>query len=294
MTDLLLLWEWEHDLPFVQRVLAEAEAAGVRAAAVGPAEVAHHLHDLSMSPEFPAVVVDRASDALPEAAALCLLARGHGSLVVNDPERTVAAADKARMHLALMSVGLQVPWTILLPPCANGEPVDLDHLHHVGQPFVLKPAHGGGGVGVVREAWTHEDIQTARAQDAEDGYLLQERIDPLDLDGTPAWFRVLYCLGDVHPCFWHPDTFRYRQLTDDEKRTDWGREIDRVTTLTAHVSGMTMFSTELALTASGRLVVVDYVNDMCDLRRASVTPDGVPDSMVDAMAARLVARAARG
>jgi len=39
------------------------------------------------------------------------------------------------------------------------------------------------------------------------------------------------------------------------------------------------FSTEIALAKDGRYVVVDYVNDPCDMRPQSKHFDGVPDTI---------------
>lgn len=43
---------------------------------------------------------------------------------------------------------------------------------------------------------------------------------------------------------------------------------------------MDYFSSEIALTKKNRFVLIDYVNDQCDMRLKSIHPDGVPDSIV--------------
>jgi hypothetical protein len=53
-----------------------------------------------------------------------------------------------------------------------------------------------------------------------------------------------------------------------------------------------LFSTEVALTAMGLFVIVDYVNDQIDLRPESTTFDGVPDKIVWSIAERLALLAA--
>jgi hypothetical protein len=292
----LVLWEWPHDRPFLRHLLHCARAVGVHVEPVGPAAVAACLRRLSRpGAVLPRLVLDRASDVLPEAAALVVLLRRRGVIVVNDPDRTTAAADKAHMHLALMAHGVHVPWTLVLPPLAEGQAVALDGLHgllqglhHVGTPFVVKPAHGGGGEGVVTDATTHDDIAAARAQWVEDSYLVQERIVPREVGGQVAWFRVLHCLGAVFPCFWHPQTSHYVPLSAEQEASEWGSELQRVTGLIARASGMALFSTEIALTGDGKLVAVDYVNDMLDLRPQSGAVGGVPDAIVAAIADRLV------
>jgi hypothetical protein len=51
----------------------------------------------------------------------------------------------------------------------------------------------------------------------------------------------------------------------------------------ASACGLRFFSTELVITADDRIVAVDYVNEMCDLRLQSVTRNGVPDAVVQAI-----------
>jgi hypothetical protein len=60
--------------------------------------------------------------------------------------------------------------------------------------------------------------------------------------------------------------------------------------ITKHIAGiceLSVFSTEIAFTAEGLFVVVDYVNDQIDLRLQSKAVDGVPDAIVRTIAADL-------
>ena len=54
------------------------------------------------------------------------------------------------------------------------------------------------------------------------------------------------------------------------------------------VCGLDFFSTEIVYTPKDRFVVVDYVNEICDMRPQSRHRDGVPDSIVQEVAERLV------
>jgi hypothetical protein len=56
----------------------------------------------------------------------------------------------------------------------------------------------------------------------------------------------------------------------------------------AQICGLHLFSTEIAMTEEGNFLAVDYVNDPVDLRLQSKAADGVPDSYVESLAARLV------
>ena len=46
------------------------------------------------------------------------------------------------------------------------------------------------------------------------------------------------------------------------------------------VCSLDFFSSEIALTEENTFVVVDYVNEVCDMRLQSKHKDGVPDDVV--------------
>ena len=46
------------------------------------------------------------------------------------------------------------------------------------------------------------------------------------------------------------------------------------------ITDLDFFSTEIALTNKNKFVVIDYVNDQCDMRLKSLHEDGVPDEIV--------------
>jgi hypothetical protein len=138
------------------------------------------------------------------------------------------------------------------------------------------------------EISTLEQIQSARKLFPEQQYLLQEHVTPKVLDGLPAWFRVIYCLGEIFINYWDTTTHVYTPLTP-EAETGLGLwTLPNVTRRIAGLCQLDLFSTEICLTEEERLVVVDYVNDPIDLRLQSKAKDGVPDFMVEQVAARIV------
>ena len=54
------------------------------------------------------------------------------------------------------------------------------------------------------------------------------------------------------------------------------------------ICGLDFFSTEVVFTPAHVFIVVDYVNEMCDMRLKSRYDDGVPDRVVKAIAEELV------
>ena len=58
----------------------------------------------------------------------------------------------------------------------------------------------------------------------------------------------------------------------------------------ADIYGLGLFSTEIAVEKWRRFVVVDYINDQCDMRKKSKFVDAVCDEIVDAVVSELVTR----
>jgi len=62
----------------------------------------------------------------------------------------------------------------------------------------------------------------------------------------------------------------------------------------AAITRMAWFSTEIAIdkkNGSMRFIAIDYVNDQCDMSTLSETTSGVPDSIVEFTASRIVTAA---
>jgi hypothetical protein len=135
-------------------------------------------------------------------------------------------------------------------------------------------------------------VLVARREFPADYYLLQAQVTPVALDGRPAWFRVLYCDGHVYPCWWNPATHLYRPVSATAEQLYRLTPLREATAAIAASCSLELFSTEIALVGDGRFAVVDYVNDPIDLRLQSRTAQGVPDTLVHAVAENLVTLAA--
>jgi len=152
---------------------------------------------------------------------------------------------------------------------------------------VIKPAHGGGGKGVVLHASTWDQVLAARQEYPSDEYLVQAQISPAVLDGRPAWFRIIFCAGKIFPCWWHPCTHVYTPLTDSERERFGLQPLESIARVMARLSQLELFSTEIAFTPSGCFYVIDYINDPVDLRLQSKAAEGVPDGIVEDIACRI-------
>lgn len=289
---LCLAWNWPPDADFVALLDAACRARSLSFLQATPANLEELVQALTESRVAFRVFLDRASDNDARFDPLVCWAAEHAAYCINPHEDARRTWDKAAMHTALINAGLHTPYTIIVPPYEKHPllpPVDLSPL---GACFTIKPAHGGGGEGVVVEATSWEQVLCARQEHPADRYLLQAHIAPTVLDGRPAWFRILYCTGQVYPCWWDTRTHVYTPVSSDEEHRYGLAPLREIAATIARISRLDLFSTEVARTPEGLYVVVDYVNDQIDLRLQSRTPDGVPDAIAHDIAARLADLAA--
>jgi hypothetical protein len=285
--DLCLAWNWEYDADFAAVLEAACSARGLLLWQVTPDNLAAALEKLAAAGSAFSALLDRASEADPNFFPLVEWAISHNIFEINAHKRAVHAVNKASLHLEFITAGIHTPHTIILPPHSRQPDVSPLDLSPLGERFIVKPAHGGGGEGVVLEVSTFSQVLTARQAHPQDYYLLQAHITPVHLAGRAAWFRVLYCGGKIYPFWWDTTTHVYALVEEEEQRY-FGLEPVASTTLNiAQLCGLELFSTEIALTAAGLFVVVDYVNNPIDLRLKSAARDGVPDEVVRDIAARL-------
>jgi hypothetical protein len=285
--DLCLAWNWEYDADFVGLVEAACGRRGLTCLSVAPANLGEILARLGSREIAFRTFFDRASDADPAFQPLADRARGRGIFRINPQELCQWTDDKATMHLEFISRGIHAPYTILLSPFEESPALLGIDLTPLGGRFAIKPARGGGGEGVIVEALSMDQVHAARQQFPAEKYLLQAHVQPRLLDGRPAWFRVLYCSGTVHPCWWNTATHVYAPVTDEEAARFGLQALWEIGGRIAKVCRLDLFSSEIALSEQDLFLVADYVNNPIDLRLQSKAADGVPDAIVQAIAERL-------
>ena len=286
--DLCIAWNWPYDADFVNILEQECQKQGITVVRITPENLDTAYQALLAGELNFRTFVNRAADTDPAFLKIVDWARANGAFRINPHERETYTADKATMHLELIANGLHTPHSIILSPFTEQPelPADLD-LSPLGPVFAIKPANGGGGEGVIVEATSAEQVAQARQQFPHDKYLLQAYIAPAEIDGQPAWFRVIYCLGEIYASWWPPKTHIFRPVQPDEVVALRLGELYDMAVRIASVSRLHLFSTEIALTPDGQFLAVDYVNDQIDLRLQSQAPDGVPDAIVQDICRRL-------
>ena len=285
--DLCLSWYWEYDSDFVRMVESACASRGITLWQVTPKTLLGTIRSLQTHDLEHAVLFDRANDDM-RFNPIRKWAQDHGVYYINPPKTAFQAEQKADFHYSLIDNGIHVPMTIVLPSFLEHqllEPVDLSAL---GAPFVAKPSYAGGGAGVALDLTTWDQVLQARIEVPDQCYLLQSRVPTVKINGRETWFRVYYCAGKIHPCWWETDTHVTSPVTAyEEARLGLG-QLREITGKIARLSGLDIFSTEIALTPEGKFVAVDYINDSIDLRAQSRAADGVPDTVLQFIADALV------
>ena len=285
--DLCLSWYWQYDDDFARYIEAACSARGLSLLQITPRNIIDSITEIYSYQAGFRTLLDRASDDL-RFEPIRRFAKANRLRRINPLEVSHWAEDKATMHLELIQAGIDTPYTILIAPFVDQPILPALDLAPLGERFVLKPAVGGGGEGVMLNASTLDDIRCTRLQFPAQKYLAQAYIQPRLLSGRTAWFRCFYVAGSCIPCWWNPSTHVYAVLTPDEEKLFELERLCEVTEHIARVCKLDWFSTEIALTNEGKLVVVDYVNDGIDTRLQSRAVDGVPDEVMKKITEGLV------
>jgi hypothetical protein len=286
--DLCFAWNWEYDADFVGMLAAACQSRGLSLLQITPENVAEISGALTRDQIACRVFWDRASEDDVRFIPIVRWAADHCAYRINPVEKARLTWDKCKMHSALISLGLHTPYTIILPSYKEQPELPSVDLEALGERFIIKPAHGGGGEGVVAEATSLSQVQGARQEYPGDRYLLQTYVTPIQLGSQAAWFRVFYSTGQIYICWWDTDTHVHTPVAPAEETSHNLSPLRNITTTIAQFCSLDLFSTEIALTPDGLFVVVDYVNDQIDLRLQSKAVDGVPDDLALDIAENIV------
>ncbi|MBI2932025.1 MAG: hypothetical protein HYY16_10280 [Planctomycetes bacterium] len=299
---LAVAWTWDGDEAFIRRLRAQCAKAALSFLEVTRQNLGDVLRQARDQELRVDCFLDRASDEDSVFLGLNRMLRNPGTIHVNELSRSAWAADKATMHLELLARGVNLPYSVIV----EREELDAARLDGLDRPFVVKPAMGGGGLGVLLNATGPGDIQAARVRFGHEKLLIQQRVTPRILGGRRAWFRAFHVFGEIQPCWWDDQTHRYERMAPEEEQRWNLHPLRPIARRIADVCRLDFFSSEIALSdeaaspALGRgrrrleqdlFVVIDYVNDPCDLRPQSQHADGVPDCIVDQVVTGLVERA---
>jgi hypothetical protein len=281
--DLGLAYVWEYDDDFVyltEEILQGMGLTTFRISSHNVNEVSEMLVQRKISFNF---YLDRAWDVDHRYEEIGKMLQRRKTVIFNQYKKVLHAIDKASMHLEFITAGLDVPHSIIIPPHSEEQHIyiSVDDLALLGRPFIIKPCNTtGGGVGVVTGAESLKEILEERITNTDDKYILQEKIYPVRLNGKRGWFRCFWAFGKVILTWWDDQTHLYSELNLDDITRFGLKKLISITRKIALITELDFFSTEIVLTEEAKFVVIDYVNDQCDMRIKSKHWDGVPDNVV--------------
>lgn len=281
--DLAISYVWEYDEDFVNLLESHLHSFGISTYLVkehNVIEVTKKIIDRKLYFNF---YFDRAWDVDDRFGNLGKILARRKCHIFNPYKNVLHAIDKASMHLEFITSGLNVPYSIIIPPFNEEQEVyiSVDDLAKLGRPFIIKPCNTtGGGLGVVTGAETLKEVLAERMNLNDDKYLIQEKIHPKIINGRRAWFRSFYAWGKVIPCWWDDSTHLYDDITEFDHQFFNYKKLIQITKIIANLTKLDFFSTEIVITEDKRFIVIDYVNDQCDLRFKSLHHDGVPDAAI--------------
>jgi hypothetical protein len=293
--DLAVAWNWEFDREFVSKINDTCIACGLKPYLINPFNLEETLKLLKDGQIKFCYFFDRASDTDYRFFDLVQLLQQKEVLFVNHPDRIKWIDDKVLIHMEFIFNDIVVPQTFIYYP-TDERRVILNKIKHIGVPFVVKPAHSveTGGAGVLLNACSLEDVCQWHSRYKNFIFLLQKQITPCLMDNRPAWFRVFFILNKIIPCWWNPSTHTYEMVTEKETATFRLLPLYKVVEKISKIYKLGFFSTEIAVEKGRHFVVVDYINDQCDMRKKSGFSDGICDAVVDGIAGRLVEKISKG
>ena len=289
--DLGISSNWEYDVDFVSLLEKHFHDEGLSTYVIHPNNVTEVKEDLLHKRLAFSCYLDRAWDVDERFEEIGKILQRRKTRIYNPYKNVLHAIDKASMHLEFITAGLHVPYSIIIPPHNQKEDIKLsvEDLAILGRPFIIKPCNTtGGGIGVVTGAESLKEVLKERAAYTHDKYLIQEKIYPGIIDGKRTWFRCFWAFGKVIVVFWDDQTHVYEVISEELKSKINIKKFSQITKTIFGIIQLDFFSTEVVLTNENKFVVIDYVNDQCDMRLKSKHVDGVPDEIVDLIISYLI------
>ena len=280
-------WNWQYDIDFIRWLDESFHQAGLDSYLIGLHNLAQTTGEVERGERQFLCFLDRASDEDAHFLKLNQLLQTRGTHILNGHDHYLRASDKAEIHGDLVTSGLNLPTTLIVPAYDREPLLSPTLLEAFAQPFIVKPAKGSGGRGVLTGAKNIDEVNQVRAKHHAQRFLIQQKIEPQMVGDRRAWFRVYYVGGTVIPCWWDDRTHRYIPFDLADSRGINPAELDRIIRVIAGISKLDFFSAEVALDTHGRYVVIDYVNTPCDMRLQSKYANAVPDGLVHQIVAAL-------
>ncbi len=276
--DIGIAWNSEPDNEFVAELNTEALKYGLRPYLIHAYNFYGSLKDIADNKLYFRFFLDRTLQNAHAFKGLAPFLKKKGSIFINHPDSVKKSADRIKIHEEFLRHGIPVPATFFLTGSENYETWESKLKSVPLQLFIYKTINQNK-VGL--EMHCLSDILSLKKENSAASCIIQKKISPRNLEDRPAWFKTLYCLGEIIPCWWHPVTHSHKVLTTQEADKFELREIWEITKLIKNACNLSFFSTEIVLQDNNKFIVVNYAYDKPDMRRQSKFNDGLPDEIVN-------------
>lgn len=275
---------WDFDWDFIKEIENKFQLAGYSTFVIAPFNVEDVTEKIRRGQIQFDFFLDRGSDENEKFQDIAELLSGKETTIINDYSKVESAVDKSIMHQKLKQRRVKLPYTLVIPPFDILPHYELNKVNSIklGNPFVAKPAYySGGGEGVKLNAVSMDDVNPLRKYFHDDKYLLQKLITPKYYKSRRTWFRSFWFFNEAVPVWWDDKSHIYDTInSEDFAELDLHRLVN-LTKKIAGISGLHYFSCEAAIDENNDMILIDYVNDQCDMRMKSKHADGVPEAIID-------------
>lgn len=289
--NLALSVNWIYDWDFINAIEKVSHEQGLSTFVIHDDNLEETLIRINNDLLFFNFLFDRASDSSSEFLKFQNILKSKNTKIIDSYEKLKWVSDKATMHLEFINNGIETPYTFIIPPYDSYENIYIpeEELIKMGNPFIVKPANTtGGGIGVFDNAKNLNDILETRKKFKKDKYLVQQKIYPVEKDGKYFWFRCFYTFGYIQCTWWNNITKKYQLLENIEVSKYKLEKLSEIVEAIYRIININFFSTEIALDKNNKFIVIDYVNELCDMRFQSKHYDGIPDIIINNITKYLV------
>lgn len=277
--DLGIVWNWKHDADFINDLNKECLKEGLKPYII-------HSHNFYSTVKNAVegnisfnVFFGRILNYDPLFNKLPYFLTSRINFYINHPEITKRTRNNYLMYQEFIKNKIPVPVVIILDPRDDNQTLELK-IRDFPNSAVIKANSGTCETEVVLDTTYLSYIKRLKEQYGNVLFLAQEKILPINLDDKPALFRVLYCFGEVIPCWIDPVNCTSEALTLDEVDRFNLSAIFTITKKISNICKLEFFSIEITMKDNKEFVVTSYINDQADMRKKSKFSDGIPDEVI--------------
>jgi len=286
--DLGIGWDNETDDEFVKDLNDHALKEGLRPYLIHAYNFFFSLKDITDGELSFRCFFDRSSDDSSTFGGLADFLKQKDINFINHPDNVKNSIEKSKIHSMFISYGLPVPKTVFIKPQEEKQVLEAK-IQHVSVPCMFKSAFGSCSEDTALTINSLDDALRLMGQEEDKSYFAQEQVSPINLENKPAWFKVLYCLGEIILCRLDPLTREHETLSLRQIYRLGLHEIWPITKKIKQACRLDLFSTDIAMKEKGKFLIVDYVNYRPDMRKKSKFKDGLPDEIVDKIIGNIIA-----